>query len=172
MIFTMPPVCSLRCRMLMGVMQPAGIVKDTRGVAQNPIATSHADHSKGDAGERAADEWPQDRDRRVAPVRRSLSGDWKQSMRNTRAQIARRIDGITGRAAEREPDAPDQASHQISATGPAAGLFEKIAPTTKTSTKVPITSLNRFGMNRRMAGAVQKHARFREASGVSFQCGK
>src|SRR2546422_9569475 len=42
MILTIPPVCSLRCRMLMGVMLPAGIVKDTRGVAQNPIATLQA----------------------------------------------------------------------------------------------------------------------------------
>src|SRR5437016_3538995 len=42
MIFTIPPVYSLRGRMLMGVMLPARTVKDTRGVAQNPIATLQA----------------------------------------------------------------------------------------------------------------------------------
>src|SRR6266852_6794020 len=82
MIFTVPPVWS---------------------------AGSHADHPKCEAGESAADKRPQHRDRRVAPVRRCLSSDWKQRMRDTRAQIARRIDGIAGRAAERESDAPDQA---------------------------------------------------------------
>src|SRR5207249_3477049 len=43
---------------------------------------------------------------------------------------------------------------------PAAGpdaetLFEKIAPTTKTSTKVPMTSLSKFATVLRIAGAVQ-----------------
>src|SRR6266478_4014866 len=59
------------------------------------------------------------------------------------------------------------------AAGPvAATLFEKIAPTTKTRTKVAMISLNRFEIEARIAGAVQKQASFRDASGVSFQCGK
>src|SRR6266446_3481305 len=57
--------------------------------------------------------------------------------------------------------------------GPAVEtLLEKIAPTTKTSTNVAITSLSKFVTVLRIAGAVQKHPSFAEASGVSFQCGK
>src|SRR6267378_6084929 len=59
------------------------------------------------------------------------------------------------------------------AAGPeVATAFEKMAPTTKTKTKVPTISLTRFAPNLRIAGAVQKHASFRPWSGVSFQCGK
>src|SRR5262244_3580231 len=60
---------------------------------------------------------------------------------------------------------------------PAAGgvpetLFEKIAPTTKTSTNVPMISLTKFATVFRIAGAVQNTASFEPASDVSFQCGK
>src|SRR5260370_40301597 len=60
---------------------------------------------------------------------------------------------------------------------PAAGpvgetLLEKIAPTTKTSTKVAIISLSKLVAALRIAGAVQKHPSLGAASSVSFQCGK
>src|SRR5207244_12573033 len=59
------------------------------------------------------------------------------------------------------------------AAGPAAEtLFEKIAPTTKTRTKVAMISLSKFATVLRIAGAVQKHPSLAAASGVSFQCGK
>src|SRR6266851_8206401 len=36
-------------------------------------------------------------------------------MRDTRAQVARRVDGIAGRPAERDPYSPNQAPHEIGA---------------------------------------------------------
>src|SRR6516164_5801211 len=50
--------------------------------------------------------------------------------------------------------------------------FEKIAPTTKTRTNVPMNSLTTFAQTLRIAGAVQKQASLALASGVSRQCGK
>src|ERR1700722_8387179 len=58
------------------------------------------------------------------------------------------------------------------ATGPAPTFPEKIAPTTVTSTKVPIISLSRFAPKLGMAGDVEKHASFKFASSVTFQCGR
>src|SRR5437867_7990386 len=56
--------------------------------------------------------------------------------------------------------------------GPVAETpLEKIAPTTKTSTKVAMTSLSKFVTPLRIAGAVQKHASLISVSGVSFQSG-
>src|ERR1700722_8924475 len=58
------------------------------------------------------------------------------------------------------------------ATEPVATFSEKIAPTTVTSTKVPIISLSRFAPILGMAGEVEKHASFKFASSVTFQCGR
>src|SRR5215468_6362074 len=55
---------------------------------------------------------------------------------------------------------------------PADTLFEKIAPTAKTSTNVPMISLTKFANIFRIAGAVQNTPSFALTSGVSFQCGK
>src|ERR1700678_4476908 len=53
-----------------------------------------------------------------------------------------------------------------------ATALEKIAATTKTKTNVAIISLSKLAPVLRIAGAVQKQARFRLTSGVSFQCGR
>src|ERR1035441_7582899 len=59
------------------------------------------------------------------------------------------------------------------ATGPvAATALEKIAPATNTRTNVPMISLNRFAIGLQIAGAVQKQARFKSASGVTRQWGR
>src|SRR5260370_41638633 len=63
-------------------------------------------------------------------------------------------------------DGPSPAGGPVAET-----LLEKIAPTTNTSTKVAIVSLNRFVNVFRIAGAVQKHPNLAAVSGVSFQGG-
>jgi hypothetical protein len=74
------------------------------------VSPERAQHQ---AAEGCSDEWPKDRNRRVAPVRATLARDWQHSVRKARTQITRRVDGVSGGCAQREPDAPDKAAHQI-----------------------------------------------------------
>src|SRR5688500_3900763 len=58
--------------------------------------------------EHAADEGPDHRDPRIAPVRVALPGDREHRVRDARSEIAGRVDRVPGGAAEREADADDQ----------------------------------------------------------------
>src|ERR1700751_1558289 len=64
------------------------------------------------AGENAAEQWPDDWDGCVAPIGTALAGDWQQRMRDPRAQIARRVDSVAGRSTEREANAPHETADQ------------------------------------------------------------
>src|SRR3954451_25293508 len=56
----------------------------------------------------AADQRADDGDPGVATVRRALSGDRHERMRDALHDVARRIDGVGGRTAERESDRENQ----------------------------------------------------------------
>src|SRR5438132_11274929 len=49
---------------------------------------------------------------RITPVRRSLSLDGQKSMSQARPEIARGIDRVTGRAAQRKTNRPDEQPDQ------------------------------------------------------------
>ena len=59
-----------------------------------------------------ADEWPDNRDPRIAPVRIPLPGNRQQEVRDARSQIPRRVDGVARGSAERQTDAEHQPSDQ------------------------------------------------------------
>jgi hypothetical protein len=67
------------------------------------------------AGKRASQERSDDGYRRVSPVGASFARDGKNRVRDTRTQVACRIDGVSGGAAERKANTPHQASHEIGA---------------------------------------------------------
>src|SRR3954451_11332617 len=60
----------------------------------------------------AADDRSDDRDPRIAPVRRALARDRQDRVHDARTEITRRIDRITGRTTEREPDRQHQQTDQ------------------------------------------------------------
>src|SRR4051794_20230976 len=62
----------------------------------------------GQTAEHAADDRGDDRDPRVAPVRRALARDWQDRVHDARAEVTRRVDGVPRGAAEREPDREHQ----------------------------------------------------------------
>src|SRR5687767_254723 len=62
----------------------------------------------GKPAQDAADEGPDHRDPRIAPVRIPLAGDRKHRVRDAGSEIAGRVDRVPGRAAERQADADDQ----------------------------------------------------------------
>src|SRR5512143_3772428 len=85
----------------------------TSRVARRPSRESDARRSNADRADRkrgkhAAEEWADDRDRSVAPVRAAFAGDRQQRVHEPRTEIARRVDRIAGRPAERHTDAPYQ----------------------------------------------------------------
>src|SRR3954470_22670360 len=62
----------------------------------------------GQGAEGAADQRPDDRDPGVAPVGRSLAGDREDRVHDARAEVARGVDRVPRRTAEREADAEHQ----------------------------------------------------------------
>ena len=66
------------------------------------------DHAIERRGKESADDRPHDRHPRVAPVARALALDRQDGMRQTRRQVAGRIDGVTRRSAERHAQRHDQ----------------------------------------------------------------
>src|SRR5918999_602939 len=58
--------------------------------------------------EDAADDRCDDRDPRVAPVRRALARDRQDRVDDARTEVACGVDRVAGRAAERQPDGEDQ----------------------------------------------------------------
>ena len=92
-----------------------------------------------------ADERPDDRDPRVAPVGVALAGDRQQEVRDARAEVAGGVDRVAGRAAERKADDQDQERDGQRAEvrrGRLSG-WPKVKMT-NISTNVPMISLTRF----------------------------
>ena len=99
----------------------------------------------------AADDRADDGHPRVAPVRAALAGDRQHAVRDARAEVARGIDGVAGRSAQRQADGPDDARRPAAGAKPLskpelgtrfAGV--RIASSPSTSTAVPMTSVIRF----------------------------
>ena len=72
-----------------------------------------ADHAHQPSSQCSSDERAEDRHDRIAPVGRSLSGDWQESVGQARSKVARWIDGITGGSSERKANAPHQRGDQV-----------------------------------------------------------
>src|SRR6266487_1430867 len=49
---------------------------------------------------------------RVAPVRITFARNRQEEMRQSRTEVARRVNGVARRAAERQTDGPDQHAHE------------------------------------------------------------
>src|SRR5438105_8777508 len=65
-----------------------------------------------ETAQRAADEWANDRDPAVGPVRITLAGDWEERMGDARPKVTRRVDRISGGSAKRQADAKDEKANQ------------------------------------------------------------
>src|SRR5665647_2578381 len=65
-----------------------------------------------DAGQQscdnAADDRADNRNPAVGPVGAALAGDREEGVRNARAEVTTRVDGVSGRSTERDADAEDQ----------------------------------------------------------------
>src|SRR5665647_2293175 len=65
-----------------------------------------------DAGQQscdnAADDRADNRNPAVGPVGAALAGDREEGVRNARAEVTTRVDGVSGRSTERGADAEDQ----------------------------------------------------------------
>src|SRR5271157_1443750 len=64
-------------------------------------------------GKRSAKEWSDHRNPCVAPIRGTLSGHGENRVSEARPEITRRINGVPGRPAEREADAPNEAADEV-----------------------------------------------------------
>jgi hypothetical protein len=73
-----------------------------------------------DSGNCAADERSGDWNRRVAPVGGALVRNRQKAVSEPRAEIARRVDGVSGGASERQADAPDRHKVWAETSGGAA----------------------------------------------------
>src|SRR6266851_7416237 len=73
----------------------------------------HSQKTKQPAGECSTGERPDHRYRSIAPIRAAFARDWQQSVRHARAQVASRIYRVTGGAAQRKTDSPNEAPYQI-----------------------------------------------------------
>src|SRR5438093_11095168 len=60
----------------------------------------------------AADHRTRDRDPRVPPVRIALARDRQDEVHDARAEISRRVDRVSGRAAQRQADPEDEQGHE------------------------------------------------------------
>lgn len=78
-------------------------------------ASENAKEAQKQSCQCSAEHWTDDRDRRVAPIGPTFSGDRQNGVGDARTQVARWIDGIAGGAAQGKPDAPHQAAHKIRA---------------------------------------------------------
>src|SRR5512132_3463627 len=78
--------------------------------------------------EPAADERPHDRDPRVIPVRVSLARNRKYGVCDPRREVARRIDRVAGRPAEREADGEDQQADEEGHDGLAESHRQRCLP--------------------------------------------
>nr|WP_307732733.1 hypothetical protein [Nannocystis radixulma] len=63
-------------------------------------------------GRGGADQRPDDRHPRVAPVAAALAADRQDRVGEPRAEVARRVDRVAGRPAERQPDRQHQQRHR------------------------------------------------------------
>ena len=69
---------------------------------------ARCDATAGDAAEDGADHG----DPRVAPVRIAFAGDWQDRVRDARAEVTGRVDGVARRATERHTDAEHEQRHE------------------------------------------------------------
>src|SRR5688572_6962157 len=75
----------------------------------NPLNPDSESNQRVEAGaEDAADQRADDRDPRILPVGAALPSNRQQGMRETRAEVARRVDRVAGGTAERDADAEDE----------------------------------------------------------------
>ena len=127
--------------------------RDLRGRARLAELGSRDDlhHEAGEAGvvdevgEGATDHGPTPGSPRVRPGRDRVARDREQEMGDARAQVAGRVDRISGRAAERQADDQDEERDRecAEARRSQTALVPK-AKITNTSTNVPMISLRRF----------------------------
>ena len=96
------PICSARHR-----HARERLVRRSRNA---PLEMNQANEQ---ARQRAAYQWPGNRHGGVPPVRRIFLRNRQQRVNDARSQVARRIDGVSGGAAQAQADAPNHAAHQV-----------------------------------------------------------
>ena len=126
-------------------MRETGIAR-TRPASPFFVAPSDFNHLDGKSSRPAAKQGTDNRHERIPQSDGPLPaiGRMACAMRGPRSRAG--LMAYPVGATQRESDPPDQASHQIRSETRgrnrcAATAFEKIAPTTKTKTKVPMISL-------------------------------
>src|SRR5215470_13448509 len=71
------------------------------------------EHFQKQTGKRAAEQRANYRNRRITPVRPAFTRNWQNCMCKPRTKIARRIDGVARRSAQRQTDAPNETRNEV-----------------------------------------------------------
>src|SRR5829696_8920628 len=73
-----------------------------------PYLCLHRQRHRQHTGDDSADDRADDRDPGIAPIRVTFAGDRQHEVRDARAEIASRVDGVASRPAKAQTDTPDQ----------------------------------------------------------------
>src|SRR5580698_8601275 len=105
------PLSALQRAVQSALLEPLPILFwNARAVGQRRLDMQR---SKQESRDRRANERPDNRNPGVAPVRTALPGDRQHGVRDSRSEVARRINRVAGGGAERKADAPYDHADQV-----------------------------------------------------------
>src|SRR5260370_13092467 len=93
-----------------GLVTRLGIAASSQRKSDDiPLLSGNCKHVEKHTGEHTADEWTNNGNRRIPPVRAAFPGNRENRVRDARSEVSCGLDAVTGRSSNSRTDAPHTA---------------------------------------------------------------